>query len=155
MENTPTQNIAQLAMATPSLSLLVEAVVFAGLAEALSNPEAQLTVFAPTNEAFVKLLEDAGISKEALFVDANKDTVKTVLQYHVLGSKVPAASVTAMTATPMAGGTFEVMVEGGKVMLKDALGRVANVTATDIMATNGVVHVIDTVILPVGLGNIA
>jgi uncharacterized surface protein with fasciclin (FAS1) repeats len=101
-------------------------------------------VFAPTNDAFVKLLGDLGISKAQLLAD--KPLLTKVLTYHVLGSRVLKADVPVGPAiTTVQGETFTV---DSTLSITDARGRKAKITATDILTSNGVVHVIDTVILP-------
>ena len=145
----PTQNIVQLAQATPDLSILVEAVVAADLAGTLSNTQ-NLTVFAPTNAAFAALLTELGVTKAALL--ANKPLLTTVLTYHVLAAKVLKADIPLGKAIdPLLTGTsdvFKIDVVGTNVVINDGRNRKANITTTDIMATNGVVHLIDKVILP-------
>ncbi len=142
-ETHPTLNIVATAQATPSLSILVEAVVAAGLVEALSAP-GPLTVFAPTNDAFVALLGELGVTKAALLAD--KALLTTVLTYHVVSGKVLKAGVPINTPiTTLQTSTFTV---GSDLRITDGRGRSAAITATDILCTNGVVHVIDKVILP-------
>jgi uncharacterized surface protein with fasciclin (FAS1) repeats len=145
----PTQNIVQLAQATPDLSILVEAVVAADLVGTLSSTS-NLTVFAPTNAAFAALLTELGVTKDALL--ANKALLSTVLTYHVLGARVLKADIPLGKAIdPLLTGTgdvFKIDAVGANVVINDGRNRKANITATDILATNGVVHVIDKVILP-------
>ena len=145
----PTQNIVQLAQATPDLSILVEAVVAADLASTLSTTQ-NLTVFAPTNAAFAALLTELGVTKAALLAD--KPLLTKVLTYHVLAAKVLKADIPLGKAIdPLLTGTsdvFKIDVVGANVVINDGRNRKANITATDIMATNGVVHLIDKVILP-------
>lgn len=138
------RNVVELAQATPELSILVEAVVAAGLANTLASNT--VTVFAPTNAAFAALLTELGITKEALL--ANKPLLTAVLTYHVLGTRVARADVPLGRAiTPLGGGFFKVESSGG-LKSTDGRNRVSNITTTDIAATNGVVHLIDRVILP-------
>ncbi len=145
----PTQNIVQLAQATPDLSILVEAVVAADLVSTLSNT-ANLTVFAPTNAAFGALLSELNMTKAALLAD--KPLLTKVLTYHVLGAKVLKADIPLGKAIdPLLTGTsdvFKIDVVGTDVIINDGRNRKAKITATDIAATNGVVHLIDKVILP-------
>ena len=145
----PTKNIVELAQATPSLSILVEAVIEAGLVGALSAP-GTLTVFAPTNDAFVAALTELGLTKAQLF--ANKPLLTKVLQYHVLDATVKKADIPIGKAIdPIVSGTadfFKIDVVGAAVVINDGRNRKSNITATDILATNGVVHLIDKVILP-------
>lgn len=136
-------DIVAKAQDTPSLSILVEAVVAAGLVSALSAP-GPLTVFAPTNDAFAALLGELGVTKEALL--ANKTLLTSVLTYHVVSGRVLKADVPVNTPIKtLQGATFTV---GADLRLTDARGRTAGISATDILCSNGVVHVIDKVILP-------
>ncbi len=143
-DDEPERNIVELAQNTPDLSILVEAVVAAGLAPALST--GSLTVFAPTNSAFAALLTELGVTKDALL--ANKPLLTAVLTYHVLGTTVARADIPAGKAiTPLAGGFFKIETTGG-LKITDGRNRVSNITATDIRASNGVVHLVDRVLLP-------
>jgi uncharacterized surface protein with fasciclin (FAS1) repeats len=137
------KTIVQTAQATASLSILVEAVVAADLATTLSG-NGPFTVFAPTNDAFGKLLTELNVTKAELL--ANKPLLTQVLTYHVLGSRVLKADVPVGPAiATLQGQTFT--VDSG-LNITDARGRKAKIAATDILNSNGVVHVIDTVILP-------
>ena len=139
-----TQNIVQIAAANPNFSTLVSAVKAAGLVDTLSGP-GPYTVFAPTNAAFAAL--PAG-TLDSLLQPANQAQLKKILEYHVVPGKVVAADVKPGTITTAEGGTITVSVENGKVVLTDGKGGKATVTQTDIMASNGVIHVIDAVLLP-------
>ena len=142
----PTSNIVQLAQATPDLSILVEAVVAAGLASTLSGT-GPFTVFAPTNAAFAALLGELGVTKEALLAD--KTLLTAVLTYHVLGSKVESTQIPLGAAIKtVQGATLMINAVGAGLVITDARGRKASITTADIQATNGVVHLIDKVILP-------
>ena len=146
------------AASNKNFSTLVTLVKAAGLADALSNPNAQLTVFAPTNAAF-KSLEAAvpGVSK-ALTDPMNKGLLVQVLKYHVLGSKAVAADAVAAAKTNAkvptllgknTNGQIALSLKGGKVALSDSAGfNTAIVTKTNLAASNGVVHVINKVIVP-------
>ena len=137
------RSIVATAQATPSLSILVEAVVAAGLVDALNAP-GPLTVFAPTNDAFASLLAELGVTKEALL--ANKTLLTSVLTYHVVSGRVLKADVPINTPIKsLQGATFTV---GADLKITDGRGRKAGITTTDIVCSNGVVHVIDKVILP-------
>ena len=150
--------VVDVAASNKSFSTLVTLVKAAGLAGALSNPNAQLTVFAPTNAAF-KNLEAAvpGVTK-ALTDPANKGLLVQVLKYHVLGSKVMATNAVAAAKKKAkvpallgknANGQIALSLKGGKVALSDSAGlNTALVTKTDLAASNGVVHVINKVIVP-------
>ena len=143
-DDEPQRNIVELAQNTPELSILVEAVVAAGLAPTLST--GTLTVFAPTNAAFAALLTELGVTKEALL--ANKPLLTAVLTYHVLGSKVMRADVPLSKAiTPVSGGFFKIESNNG-LKITDGRNRVSTITSTDIQASNGVVHLVDKVLLP-------
>lgn len=143
-DDEPERNIVELAQNTPDLSILVEAVVAAGLAPALST--GKLTVFAPTNSAFAALLTELGVTKDALLAD--KALLTAVLSYHVLGTTVARADIPVGKAiTPLAGGFFKIETTGG-LKVTDGRNRVSNITATDIRASNGVVHLVDRVLLP-------
>lgn len=144
-DDEPQRNIVELAQSNPDLSILVEAVVAAGLAPTLST--GSLTVFAPTNAAFAALLTELGVTKEALL--ANKTLLTAVLTYHVLGTTVPRASVPLGKAiTPVGGGFFKVEAAGSGLRITDGRNRTSNITDTDIQASNGVVHLVDKVLLP-------
>jgi len=137
------RTVVQTAQTLPQFSLLVEAVVAADLATILSQP-GPFTVFAPTNDAFVALLQELGTTKEALF--ANTALLRQVLTYHVLGGTVLKADVPVGTPiTTLQTGTFTV---DGTLTLTDQRGRRSRLVATDVLASNGVIHVIDRVILP-------
>ena len=144
-EAKPDQNIVEIASADSQFSTLVAAVKAAGLAETLSGT-GPFTVFAPTNDAFNKLPEGTVAS---LLEPANIETLKSILTYHV----VPAAAMSAdlkdgQTLTTVQGGTLTVGIMDGVVSLTDAKGGVSKVVKADISASNGVVHVIDTVVMP-------
>ena len=138
-------DIVGVAQSDPQFSILVEAVVAAGLVDTLKSA-GPFTVFAPTNNAFAALLTELGLTKAALL--ANKPLLTAVLTYHVVPAKVPAASVPVGKAiTSVQGGVFKIETTGG-LKITDGRNRVANITATDVAASNGVIHVIDRVILP-------
>ena len=130
--------IVEVAQGNADFSTLVAAVVAAGLAETLSG-EGPFTVFAPTNAAFEAL--PAGLL-EKLLLPENKETLVKILTYHVVPSKVMAADVADGEATTVEGSTFEISTMGGVKV------NTANVTATDVPASNGVIHVIDAVLVP-------
>ena len=133
-----TPSIAGIAAATPQFSTLLSLVKKAGLAETLSKPGAY-TVFAPTNAAFAK------VPKATLNALAkNPAQLKRVLLYHVVAGKVPAAKVVKLrSAKTLAGPTVRITVTGNTVRVNTA-----RVTKTDVMASNGIVHVLDRVLLP-------
>jgi transforming growth factor-beta-induced protein len=134
------KDIVDTAIGAGSFKTLVAAVQAAGLVETLKGP-GPFTVFAPTDEAFAKL--PAG-TVENLLKPENKQQLIDILTYHVVAGAVKAADVVKLTsATTVQGSAVKITVVDGKVMVDGA-----NVTATDIMASNGVIHVIDAVILP-------
>jgi uncharacterized surface protein with fasciclin (FAS1) repeats len=137
--NAQDKNIVELAVGTESLSTLVTAVKAAGLVETLSG-EGPFTVFAPTNEAFAAL--PAG-TLETLLKPENKQMLIDVLTYHVVGAKVMSTDLTnGQTAATVQGENIMVDLTDG-VMISGA-----KVAAADVQASNGVVHVINKVILP-------
>jgi uncharacterized surface protein with fasciclin (FAS1) repeats len=142
----PTKNIVELAVATPDLSTLVTAVKAAGLVETLSGP-GPFTVFAPTNAAFAKI--DPAVLNN-LLLPANKAALSNILTYHVVAGKVLKADIKPLpfTAKTEQGGSFTVDVVGADVVITDAKGGKPKIITTDILATNGVVHLIDAVIMP-------
>ena len=141
-----TPNIVQLAQATPSLSILVEAVVAADLVATLSGP-GPFTVFAPNNDAFVALLAELGVTKDALLKD--KPLLTAVLTYHVLGAKVEKVGIALGKAiAPLQKDVFKIEAPGGVLTITDGRNRTSKIIATDVQASNGVVHIIDKVILP-------
>ena len=132
--------IVEVAAGDENFSTLVAAVKAAGLVDVLAG-DGPYTVFAPTNEAFAKLPEG---TVESLLKPENKDQLVAVLTYHVVPGKVMAADVVKLdSATTVQGGDVSIAVNGGTVTVDGA-----NVVAADVAAGNGVIHVIDTVILP-------
>lgn len=138
-------NVVQIAQSNPNFSLLVEAVQAANLAGALSEPTANYTIFAPTNDAFMKVLQETNLTKEQLFAD--KALLTKVLGYHVINASTPvyAKDVKPGNVVMLSQNTLVVTPQGN---LMDENGRTAKILQTDLAATNGVVHVIDTVLLP-------
>jgi transforming growth factor-beta-induced protein len=137
----PTKDIVDTAVAGGSFKTLATALGAAGLVDTLKG-KGPFTVFAPTDAAFAKIPKT---DLDALLADKQKLT--SVLTYHVIAGRVPAATVLTLngkSATTVNGAPIAITVSGGKVVLN---GNV-NVTAVDIMATNGVIHVIDSVLLP-------
>jgi len=136
---TQEQNLVQLAGETESLSTLVTAIEAAGLGETLSG-EGPFTVFAPTNEAFAALPDG---TLEMLLKPENKESLAAILKYHVVSG--------AVMSTDLSDGQTAKTVQGEKVVIKTEGGVSVNgaaVTAADVSASNGVVHIIDEVILP-------
>jgi uncharacterized surface protein with fasciclin (FAS1) repeats len=139
----PNQNIVETASDLPDFSILVEAVVAADLVDALSGP-GPLTVFAPTNAAFAALLGELGVTKEQLLAD--KALLTSVLTYHVVSGRVLKADVPVGVAIEtLQGETFTI---DASLTVTDKLARTAGIVATDVLTTNGVIHVIDRVLLP-------
>jgi uncharacterized surface protein with fasciclin (FAS1) repeats len=133
------KDIVETAAGAGMFKTLVAAVKAAGLEETLKGP-GPFTVFAPTDEAFAKL--PAGTVDELLKPE-NKKKLADILTYHVISGKVMAADVKTMEAKTVQGSSAMVKVADGKVMVDKA-----NVTKTDIAASNGVIHVIDSVLMP-------
>ena len=132
--------VVEIAVGNADFSTLVAALQAAGLVDALSG-DGPFTVFAPTNEAFAQL--PAG-TLDMLLLPENKDKLVAILTYHVVPGKVMAADVVTLTeATSLEGDTIAISAEDGSVMVDGA-----TVVATDIEASNGVIHVIDAVIMP-------
>jgi uncharacterized surface protein with fasciclin (FAS1) repeats len=137
------KNIVDTAVAAGSFTTLAKALTAADLVTTLTGP-GPFTVFAPTDEAFAKL--PAG-TLESLLRPENKEKLRRILTYHVVAGEVRAADVVKLqSAKAVSGDTIAVKVAAGKVHVDGA-----NVTKTDIQASNGVIHVIDTVILPKGI----
>jgi transforming growth factor-beta-induced protein len=134
-------DIVAVASSTEGFSTLVAAVEAAGLVETLQGP-GPFTVFAPTDDAFAAL--PAGVL-DALLLPENQAVLTQILTYHVLAGEVLAADVTAGEVETVQGDPITITTDGG-VMVNDA-----NVVATDVMASNGVIHVIDAVLLPPGV----
>ena len=139
-QKAPTKNIVEVAVGAGTFKTLVAAVQAAGLAETLQGP-GPFTVFAPTDAAFAKL--PAG-TVEALLADKAK--LASILTYHVVAGKVMAADIVkAKGATPKTvnGQSVKIVVRDGKVFVNGA-----QVVTADVAASNGVIHIIDTVLLP-------
>ena len=133
------KDIVETAVGAGTFNTLAQALTVAGLVETLKGP-GPFTVFAPTDAAFAKVPPAA---LKALLADKAKLTA--VLTYHVVSGAVPASQVVGLSeATTVEGQKVQIKVVGGKVMLNGT----TTVTATDIKAKNGVIHVIDTVLMP-------
>jgi len=138
-----TRNIVQQAQTDARLSILVEAVTAADLGTTLSGP-GPFTVFAPTNEAFASLLQELGVTKEQLL--ANKPLLTAVLTYHVVSGRVTQAQIpVGQPITTVQGQTLTI---NSSFVITDQRARTARIVQADVPATNGVIHVIDRVILP-------
>jgi uncharacterized surface protein with fasciclin (FAS1) repeats len=148
----PTQNIIQNAMNSKDHTTLVAAVKAAGLVETLEGT-GPFTVFAPTNEAFGKL--PAG-TVDNLLKPENKATLTAVLTYHVVAGKMDSKMIMQKikegngkaTMATVQGGTLTFTMKGKNLMLTDEKGNMAMVTIKDVYQSNGVIHVIDTVMMP-------
>ncbi|MDP2292890.1 MAG: fasciclin domain-containing protein [Actinomycetota bacterium] len=140
----PTQTIAELATATPELSTLVAALTAADLVGPFDScDDAKTTVFAPTNDAFAAALTALGMTAEELLADT--ELLTSVLTYHVVSGEVDAATVVGLTeATTLNGAAIDIEVVNGEVILNGTV----KVVTTDIRACNGIVHLIDGVLLP-------
>ncbi len=138
-----TQTIAEIAANNDNLTILTAALQSAGL-DTMLMEDTKYTVFAPTDDAFAPVLEKLGVTKDELL--ANKDLLKTVLPYHVVPMEVKAADIPYGTDIETANGKT-ISISDANV-ITDATGNTANITGTDIMASNGVVHTIDTVLMP-------
>nr|WP_297351480.1 fasciclin domain-containing protein [uncultured Caldimonas sp.] len=137
------KDIAATAAANPEFSILIEALEAADLTSAL-QADGPFTVFAPTNAAFADLLGELGVTKDQLL--ANTDLLTQVLTYHVVNARVFKAQVPiGQPVTSLQGGTFTV---GADLAITDGAGRRSNLVATDVLARNGVIHVVDKVLLP-------
>ncbi|WP_086477223.1 fasciclin domain-containing protein [Arenibacter amylolyticus] len=147
------KNIVELAVATDDLSLLVGALqqADAGLVAILQG-DGPFTVFAPSNDAFVALLAALGDNYNSLAdfdTQAEKDLLRDILLFHVIPSEIMASDLTAgMVATAYAENSIEVIASGETFVIGDASESNTNITAVDIKASNGVVHLIDKVLLP-------
>jgi uncharacterized surface protein with fasciclin (FAS1) repeats len=136
----PERDITQVASSSPQFSTLVSLLKKAGLAGALK--QGKYTVFAPTNAAFAKLPK---ATLEA--VSKDRALLKKVLTYHVVKGKVPAATVVTLggkSVPTLAGQRVKVAIRGGSVYLNGS----SRVTKTDVMASNGVIHIINRVLIP-------
>lgn len=152
MADSHQKTVVDVAMGSADHSTLVAAVQAAGLVDTLKG-DGPFTVFAPTNDAFAKL--PAG-TVDGLLAPEAKDQLTKILTCHVVPAKAMAADVAKMIAdgsgmakiATVGGCEFTAKAEGDKVMIEDGQGNMATVTAADLDAGNGVIHVIDTVLLP-------
>jgi uncharacterized surface protein with fasciclin (FAS1) repeats len=148
----PSKNIVENAVNSQDHTTLVAAVKAAGLVDTLEGA-GPFTVFAPTNEAFAKL--PAG-TVDTLLKPENKDMLVKILTYHVVAGKVGAMDLKKMikdgngTATlkTVSGGTLTAKEVGGKIVLTDEKGGTSTVTIANVWQSNGVIHVVDTVLMP-------
>jgi len=148
----PTKNIVENAVNSKDHTTLVAAVKAAGLVDTLASP-GPFTVFAPTNAAFAKL--PAG-TVDTLLKPENKGTLTAVLTYHVVAGRITSTDLVKMIAkghgkavvTTVNGEKLTARKKGSTITLTDAKGGVAKVTQANVMQSNGVIHVIDHVLLP-------
>lgn len=151
MKNTP-KDVVDIAIGSADHTTLVAAVKAAGLVETLKS-EGPFTIFAPTNAAFASLPEGTVAS---LLEPANKSTLTSILTYHVISGQLDAAAVVdaikkgngMAEVKTIQGGILTAMLKDGAVWLKDEKGSMAQVTATDLKGSNGIIHVINGVVLP-------
>jgi len=148
----PSKTIVENAVNSPIHKTLVAAVKAAGLVDTL-NSAGPFTVFAPTDDAFAKL--PAG-TVETLVKPENKDTLVKILTYHVVAGKISSKELDRMikkgggkaTLKTVQGEDLTATMSDGKIMLTDAKGGMATVITADVFQSNGVIHVIDTVLMP-------
>ena len=148
----PSKTIVENAVNSKDHTTLVTAVKAAGLADTLSG-KGPFTVFAPTNAAFAKL--PAG-TVDTLVKPESKQMLTGILTYHVVAGKVNASDLAAQiksgsgkaTLKTVAGGSLTASMEGDKVVITDAKGGKSTVTIADVNQSNGVIHVVDTVLMP-------
>jgi uncharacterized surface protein with fasciclin (FAS1) repeats len=148
----PTKNIVENAVNSKDHTTLVAAVKAAGLVDTLEGP-GPFTVFAPTNEAFAKL--PAG-TVDTLLKPENLDTLKKVLTYHVVSGKLTEKDIAKQIKTgrgktmltTVQGGMLTATMAGGKLVLTDEKGGTSTVTIANVIQSNGVIHVVDTVLTP-------
>lgn len=148
----PSRTIVENAVNSPDHTTLVAAVKAAGLVDTLSGA-GPFTVFAPTNTAFAKL--PAG-TVDTLLRPENQGTLQSVLTYHVVPGRVTAADLVALIGagggqarlTTVQGATLTARMMGSQIMLVDGKGGMSHVTQGDVIQSNGVIHVVDTVLMP-------
>ena len=148
----PSKTVVENASAAPNLSTLVAAVKAAGLVDTLSGP-GPFTVFAPDNDAFNKL--PAG-TVDTLVMPENKAKLTKILTYHVVAGKMDSKAIAkaikkghgTATLTTVEGGKLMAKMDGAKLVLTDEKGGTSTVTTADVYQSNGVAHVIDTVLMP-------
>ncbi|MGD0304330.1 MAG: fasciclin domain-containing protein [Candidatus Acidiferrales bacterium] len=148
----PTKNVVENAVNSKDHTTLVAAVKAAGLVDTLEGP-GPFTVFAPTNEAFAKL--PAG-TVDTLLKPENKDTLVKILTYHVVAGKIGAADLKKLindgggqaTLKTVSGGALTAREVDGKIVLTDEKGGMSTVTIANVWQSNGVIHVVDTVLMP-------
>ena len=148
----PTKNIVENAVNSKDHTTLVAAVKAAGLVDTLSGP-GPFTVFAPTNEAFDKLPTG---TVDTLVKPENKDQLTSILTYHVVSGAYTASNLMDLikaghgmaTLKTVQGGDLTFVKDGKGIDVKDVKGNVSHITIADVMQSNGVIHVVDTVLMP-------
>jgi len=148
----PSKNIIQNAVNSDDHTTLVTAVKAAGLVDTLQEP-GPFTVFAPTNEAFSKL--PAG-TVDTLLKPENKNMLTKILTYHVVAGRISASDLKKeikagngeASLKTVSGGTLTATIQGNHIVLKDEKGDMSTVTISNVNQSNGVIHVVDTVLLP-------
>jgi uncharacterized surface protein with fasciclin (FAS1) repeats len=151
-EATANKNIVALAQDNPQVSTLVTAITAAGLGETLSGT-GPFTVFAPSNAAFAKLDK---ATLDGLLKPENKAKLASLLTYHVVAGDVKSGDLAKLisdgkgtaTVKTVNGGNLKASMDGNKIVLTDAKGGKSTVTAPDMVASNGTIHLVDTVVMP-------
>lgn len=151
-EATANKNIVALAQDNPQVSTLVTAITAAGLGETLSGT-GPFTVFAPSNAAFAKLDK---ATLDGLLKPENKAKLASLLTYHVVAGDVKSGDLAKLisdgkgtaTVKTVNGGSLKASMDGNKILLTDAKGGKSTVTAPDMVASNGTIHLVDTVVMP-------
>jgi len=150
--NLKAQTVVDVAVSNKNFSTLVTALTAADLVSALQG-DGPFTVFAPTNDAFAKLDQ---ATLKSLLEPKNKAALANILTYHVVSGKLAATDVLAalkagkgkVELKALNGQTLTVLQKDGKIWLQDRNGNYSEIVTTDVMGTNGVIHVIDTVVMP-------
>ncbi len=145
-------NVVEVAVGAGSFTVLAELLTAAGLVDALSGP-GPFTVFAPTDEAFEAAAADLGVPLADLAAALTADTelLTDILTYHVVSGNVPSSDVVTLNGQAvetLSGESFTVNVDGETVSITDGAGRNVNVIDVDVEASNGVIHVLENVLLP-------
>jgi uncharacterized surface protein with fasciclin (FAS1) repeats len=151
-ETTANKNIVALAQDNPQVSTLVTAITAAGLGETLSGT-GPFTVFAPSNAAFAKLDK---ATLDGLLKPENKAKLASLLTYHVVAGDVKSGDLAKLisdgkgtaTVKTVNGGSLKASMDGNKIVLTDAKGGKSTVTAPEMVASNGTIHLVDTVVMP-------
>ncbi len=144
MTTTSSKNVVQIAEHNPQFTTLVAAIKAAGLVQTLEGP-GPFTVFAPTNKAFAALPKG---TLKTLLKPANKAELASILTYHVVPGALKASEISPGAVKTVNGATFTVNSANGKLTITDEKGSTVQVIKTNIIASNGVIHVINGVLLP-------